>query len=211
MQFPTARLYAIIDPAQTGGRSAIAAAEALIRAGVRLIQYRDKRGSSREIFETGRQIAELVHHAGGAFIINDRADVALAVNADAVHLGQEDLPVELARRMLQAGTGTTKWIGVSTHTLAQVREANCSTADYVAFGPIFATGTKEHPDPAVSIEGLREARRATRKPLVAIGGITLAQAPAVIEAGADSIAIIGDLLGHPDISARAQEFLRVLG
>ena len=211
MQFPIARLYAIIDPTQTGGRSAIAAAEALIGAGVRLIQFRDKRGSSREIFETGRQIAELVHRAGGAFIVNDRTDVAVAADADAVHLGQEDLPVELARRVLQAGTGATKWIGVSTHTLEQVREASRSTADYVAFGPIFATGTKEHPDPAVGIEGLREARRATRKPLVAIGGIALAQAPAVIKAGADSVAAIGDLLRYPDIGARAQEFLRVLG
>lgn len=211
MQFPIARLYAIIDPAQAGERSAIGVAEALLGAGVRLIQYRDKRGSSRQIFETGRQIAELVLRAGGAFIINDRADVALAVDADAVHLGQEDLLVELARRLLQAGAGTTKWIGVSTHTPAQVREASRSTADYIAFGPIFATATKEHPDPAVGIEGLREARRATSKPLVAIGGITLDQAPAVIEAGADSVAVIGELLRYPDIGARAREFLKASG
>ncbi len=210
-QFPVARLYAIIDPAQAGGRSAVEVAEALLGAGVRLIQYRDKRGSSRQIFDTGRQIAELARRAGGVFIVNDRADVALALEADGVHLGQEDLPAELARRVLLAGAGPTKWIGVSTHTLVQVREADRSTADYIAFGPIFATRTKERPDPVVGLEGLREARRATLKPLVAIGGITLDQAQSVIEAGADSVAVIGDLLGYPDIGARAGEFLKALG
>ena len=137
---------------------------------------------------------------------SDRADVALAVSADGVHLGQDDLPVELARRILNQG----KWIGCSTHNLAQVIEADKSSADYVAFGPIFPTGSKERPDPVVGLEGLRKAREATRKPLVAIGGITVENARATIEAGADSVAVISDLIGAPDVAARARKFLEAL-
>jgi thiamine-phosphate pyrophosphorylase len=132
--------------------------------------------------------------------------VARATDADGVHLGQDDLPVEMARRVLAAD----KWIGYSTHSPGQVVEADRSTADYVAFGPIFPTASKENPDPVVGLEGLREARRATGKPLVAIGGITLQNAREVLAAGADSVAVIGDLLEGPDIRARAREFLRVL-
>lgn len=179
----------------------------LLTAGVRLIQFRDKQASSGELFEHSRQIAESVRRWGGVFIVNDRADVARAVDANGVHVGQEDLPVELARRVLGPG----KWVGYSTHVLEQVVEADRSSADYIAFGPIFPTQSKERPDPIVGLEGLREARKATRKPLVAIGGITVQNARHVIEAGADSVAVIRDLLSSPDIGERAKEFLRVLG
>lgn len=209
-QFPIARLYAIIDPAQAGGRTVVEVADALVSAGVTLIQYRNKRSSAREVYEDGRQIAARIGSSGGLFVVNDRADVALALEADGVHLGQEDLPVESARRLFSSARGRTKWIGISAHTLAQIQEANRSPADYVAFGPIFATSSKERPDAVVGLDGLRRARQATRKPLVAIGGITLANAAAVIEAGADSVAVIGDLLRHPDIAARAREFMKVL-
>ncbi|HKS96069.1 MAG TPA: thiamine phosphate synthase [Terriglobia bacterium] len=209
-QFPIARLYAIIDPAQAGGRTVVEVADALVSAGVTLIQYRNKRSSAREVYEDGRQIAARIGSSGGLFVVNDRADVALALEADGVHLGQEDLPVESARRLLSSARGRTNWIGISAHTLAQIQEANRSPADYVAFGPIFATSSKERPDAVVGLDGLRRARQATRKPLVAIGGITLANAAAVIEAGADSVAVIGDLLRHPDIAARAREFMKVL-
>ena len=207
MDSPIPRLYAIIDPAQTGDRSPTEVCEILLSAGVRLIQYRDKHASSRRLFETSRQIAAQVRRAGGVFIVNDRADVALAAGADGVHVGQDDLPVELARRML----GAEKWIGCSTHGLAQVVEADKSSSDYIAFGPIFPTQSKDRPDPVVGLEGLREARKVTRKPLVAIGGITLENARAVIEAGADSVAVIASLLRASDLGARAREFLQWLG
>ena len=206
MPFSLQRLYAIIDRAQTEERSPVAIAQALLSAGVRLIQYRDKHGSSRQLFHIGSEIAEKVRQAHGVFIVNDRADVARAINAHGVHLGQDDLPVELARRVLKSD----KRVGCSTHDLAQVREAENSSADYVAFGPIFATHSKENAEPVVGLEGLRQARAATRKPLVAIGGITVHNARAAIEAGADCVAVISDLLSAQDIGERAGEFLRTL-
>jgi thiamine-phosphate pyrophosphorylase len=204
---PFPRLYAIIDPAQAGGRSPAEVAAALLAAGVRLIQLRDKQASSGELCESAQRVGEWVRKGGGIFIVNDRADVARAIDADGVHVGQDDLPVESARALL----GPEKLVGFSTHVLAQVREADQSTADYIAFGPIFPTASKENPDPVVGLAGLREARQATRKPLVAIGGINLENARAVIEAGADSVAVIRALVGAPDIRQRAEEFLQVLG
>jgi thiamine-phosphate diphosphorylase len=197
------RLYAIIDPAQAGGRSSVEVAADLLAAGVRLIQLRDKHASSGELYQSALRVAGCVHKGGGVFIVNDRADIARAVDADGVHVGQEDLPVESARFVIGSG----KMIGYSTHVLEQVREADRSTADYIAFGPIFPTTSKENPDAVVSLKGLIEARKATQKPLVGIGGITLENARTVIEAGADSIAVISALLGAPDIRERAEEFL----
>ncbi len=200
------RLYAIIDPARLGGRAPAAAARALISADVRLIQYRDKHASSRQLYETCTELRRLLHAAGCRLIVNDRADVARTAEADGVHLGQTDLPVELARRVLATG----QWLGCSTHSLEQVVEADGTTADYIAFGPVFPTASKENPDPVVGLEGLRQARRATRKPLVAIGGISLQNAREVFAAGADSVAVIGGLLDAPDLEQRAREFLSTL-
>jgi len=197
------RLYAIIDPAQADGRPSMEIATQLLAAGVRLIQLRDKHASSGELYSSAQKIAECVRDAGGVFIVNDRADVARAMDADGVHLGQDDLPVESARTLL----GPDKMIGYSTHVLEQVREADRSSANYIAFGPVFMTRSKENPELVVGLEGLREARKITRKPLVAIGGITLENACAVIEAGADSVAVIRALVGAPDIRSRAMEFL----
>jgi thiamine-phosphate diphosphorylase len=202
-RWPDSPLYAIIDPAQCGGRSQVDVAAALLAAGVRLIQLRDKHSSSGEIYASARQLCECIRKAEGVFIVNDRADVARAMDADGVHVGQDDLPVEAARALLGPG----KLIGYSTHVLEQVREGDRSTADYIAFGPIFPTASKENPDAVVGLDGLREARKATRKPLVAIGGISLENARAVFEAGADSIAVISALLGAPDIRRRAEQFL----
>ncbi len=219
MTFPIPRLYAIIDPAQTGGLAPVQVTEILLQAGVRLIQYRDKRGSSRRLFEASVQIADRVREAGGIFLVNDRADVASLAGADGVHVGQDDLPVELARRAWGIGrpqgepapaSRHSGLVGCSTHTLAQVRDADNTSADYIAFGPIFATESKEKHDPVVGLKALGEARRFTRKPLVAIGGITLDSAVDVIQAGADSVAVIGDLLKAPEIGARAREFLDIL-
>jgi thiamine-phosphate diphosphorylase len=207
MVSPIPRLYAIIDPAQAGGGAALQVAEMLLSAGVRLIQLRDKQASTRDLFEQARSVAACVRSGKGIFILNDRSDVARAAGADGVHVGQEDLPVELARQILGEG----KWVGYSTHVLAQVVEADKSSADYIAFGPIFPTASKARPDPVVGLEGLREARQATGKPLVAIGGITLQNARQVIDAGADSVAVIRGLLEAPDLAERAEEFLKVLG
>jgi thiamine-phosphate pyrophosphorylase len=207
MGFSIPRLYAIIDPARAGGRPPGVVAKELLSGGVRLIQLRDKQASSRQLYEACAELKELLRDCGCSLIVNDRADVARATDADGVHLGQDDLPVEMARGLLAPG----KWIGCSTHSVDQVAEADRSTADYIAFGPIFPTASKENPDPVVGLEGLRDARRVTGKPLVAIGGITLRNAREVLAAGADSVAVLGDLLNGPDIRGRAREFLSVLG
>ena len=206
MSFPLPRLYAIINAPGTGGPPPAAWGQELLDAGVRLIQLRFKGGTTRELYEAGLELAALVGRAAGTLIINDRADIALALDAGGVHVGQDDLPVKMARRLLGPG----KIVGISTHSIQQVREADRSSADYIAFGPIFPTRTKERPGPAVGLEGLRDARRATAKHLVAIGGITLEAAPAVLGAGADSVAVIGDLLRGEGVGHRAQQFLSVL-
>ena len=207
MDFRIPRLYAIIDPAQTEDLSPLAVTDILLSAGVRLIQYRGKTDSSRRLFDICSEISARVRQAGGTFIVNDRADVARLTDAHGVHVGKEYLPVEDVRRVLLAG----QRVGVSTHTRAQFEEADTSSADYIAFGPVFPTGSKERPDPVVGLDGLRRVRELTRKPLVAIGGITLANAPSVIEAGADSVAVIHDLLAAEDIGAQARKFLQALG
>ncbi|HLI30381.1 MAG TPA: thiamine phosphate synthase [Terriglobia bacterium] len=200
------RVYAILDAARIAPGALPEAARGLVASGIRMIQYRDKRATSREMYEASRLIAEIVQAAGGIFIVNDRADVAWVAGADGVHLGQDDLPAAEARRLLPAG----KVIGLSTHSLAQVAEADRAPVDYVAFGPIFATRSKERPDPVVGLAGLRAAREATRKPLVAIGGITFENAREVVESGADSVAVIDALLGAADLAERARQFLAIL-
>lgn len=140
----------------------------------------------------------------GRLIMNDRADLCLAADFDGVHVGQDDLSPESVRKII----GPDRWLGVSTHNPEQLSEADLTSADYLAIGPVFATSGKEKPDPVVGLEGVRRARALTRKPLVAIGGISRANAASVIEAGADSVAVISDLLRDPRKSA--EEFLRIL-
>jgi thiamine-phosphate pyrophosphorylase len=200
------RLYAILDRNGSGPRPPGELARALAQAGVRLIQYRDKKGSSRQIFEASQAIAGALEGSGCIFIVNDRADIARAIGAAGVHVGRDDLPVDLARRVLLP----RQMLGVSTHNLEQAAEAEASSADYVAIGPIFPTASKERPDPVVGLEGLKRVRRVVKKPLVAIGGISLENAKLVIEAGADSVAVIGSLMESSDVGKRAVEFLREL-
>ncbi len=198
------RLYAIIDAAFFSGTPALLAFAGELRAaGVALFQYRNKSGNAREMLSQARELRRRLESA--RLIMNDRADLCLAAGFDGVHMGQDDLSVEGARRVV----GEKLWVGVSTHVLEQVRAAAASTADYVAVGPVFATSSKANPDPVIGLEGVRLARSLTSRPLVAIGGITRQNCRAVIEAGADSVAVISDLLDNPGKSA--EEFLRQLG
>jgi thiamine-phosphate pyrophosphorylase len=202
-------LYAIIDAALLK-TSELSFAEMMAESGVELLQYRNKRATSRELFEASQAIsARLSRHAKrGAyeprFIVNDRADIALLANGQGVHVGQQDLSVEEARAIL----GPDKWVGVSTHSLEQLDAADKTSANYIAFGPIFPTSSKENPDPVVGLELLREARKHTHKPLVAIGGITLERAADAFHAGADSLAVARDLIVSENPAARAQLFFR---
>jgi len=199
------RLYPIVDAAFfSSTEELVGAAKQLVDSGCALLQYRNKSGTSRAMLD---QAFELKGHHGSALrlIMNDRADLCLAAEFDGVHVGQDDLSPQSVRKII----GPDRWLGVSTHNPEQLRGADSTTADYLAIGPVFATTSKEKPDPAVGLEGVRRARVLTRKPLVAIGGITRANAASVIEAGADSIAVISDLLRDPRKSA--EEFLRILG
>jgi thiamine-phosphate pyrophosphorylase len=198
------RLYAILDVAAFPDSDGLmVAAEGLVAGGVRLLQYRNKSGNSRQMLEQAR---ELKRRLGDSvlLIMNDRADLCLAADFGGVHLGQDDLSPEGARRVI----GLNLRLGVSTHNAQQVGAADRSAADYIAIGPVFLTSSKAHPDPLIGIDGVRRARAQTLKPLVAIGGITRENCRSVVEAGADAVAVISDLLRDPRKSAEA--FCRIL-
>jgi thiamine-phosphate pyrophosphorylase len=203
------RLYAIVDSSfHASTQNLVAYAEELATGGCTLIQYRNKAGNARVMLEQVRELRRLSRAGAPAphlrLIMNDRADLCLEANFDGVHVGQEDLSPEAVRGII----GPDRWLGVSTHNPEQLREADLTSADYLAIGPVFATFSKDKPDPIIGLEGVRRARALTRKPLVAIGGITRANAASVIEAGADSVAVISDLLREPRKSA--EEFFRIL-
>ena len=201
-------LYAIIDAALLK-ISELSFAEKMAEGGVALLQYRNKHATSRELFDASQSISAKLSGLAKPgvydprFIVNDRADIALLVKAKGVHVGQQDLAVEEARDIV----GRDNWVGVSTHSLEQLDAADKTSADYIAFGPIFPTRSKENPDPVVGLELLRKARQRTRKPLVAIGGITLERAAETFRAGADSLAVARDLIASHDPAARARLFL----
>jgi len=202
IDFP--RLYPIIDASFFfDDRALLIFAEQLLGAGITLLQYRNKQGSSSQMLSQARELRRL---AGNRcrLIMNDRADLCLAAAFDGVHVGQEDLPPEAVRSLLRKPL----WIGVSTHNPEQLQAADATDADYLAIGPVYSTRSKEKPDPVVGLEGVCSARAVTRKPLVAIGGITRQNARAVIEAGADSVAVISDLL--PDPRRAIAEFQQLL-
>ena len=203
------RLYAILDRrCFTAKETLLSAAEDLSRAGVLLMQYRNKQSQAGTTLSEARELRERLLAANRVtprLIMNDRADLCLAAEYDGVHVGQEDLFAEAARKIV----GPDRWVGVSTHHPAQVAKADQTSADYIAIGPVFPTLSKSNPDPVIGPDGVRQARGLTRKPLVAIGGITRQNCLSVIEAGADSVAVISDLL--PDAAKSAEEFLRILG
>ena len=205
----TSRLYPILDAGVFAARGIplTDAAHQLHAAGVTLLQYRDKNAGPQTILRNAAVIAAAFAGSGATLIMNDRADLAVLAGWDGVHVGQEDLSPSDARIVLGQG----KIIGVSTHTYEQVIAADASVADYVAIGPVFATGTKLDAEPVVGLEGVRLARTLTRKPLVAIGGITRENVRSVIDAGADSVAVISGLFvpGEP-VEKVARDFLELL-
>ena len=210
------RLYPVIDFAAFASQadpvdSMLRFAEVLLRGRATLIQFRDKSGDTARMLSCARELRRVTRKRA-SLIINDRADICLAAQADGVHLGQDDLSPAAARKILsEEGKKQSRplVVGFSTHNLDQVREANLMPIDYLAVGPVFATGSKVNPDPVIGLEGVRQARAATAKPLVAIGGITRKNCREVMDAGADAVAVISDLLESP-VKA-VEEFLRILG
>jgi thiamine-phosphate pyrophosphorylase len=182
-------------------------ASELKAAGVQLLQYRNKAGGPRQVLRDAAVIGEVMEGSGCRLIMNDRADLAVLAGWGGVHVGQGDLSPERARRVV----GVERWVGVSTHTEEQVRVADASCADYVAVGPVFATGTKPDTEPVIGLDGVRRARALTAKPIVAIGGITRENARSVIDAGADSVAVISGLFVEGEtVEKVAGDFLRNL-
>jgi thiamine-phosphate pyrophosphorylase len=207
-RFP--RLYAIVDRATLDrrGLSVGEFARELREGGVRLVQYRDKVNGPQEVLRAAHEIDAAFAGAEVTRLMNDRADLAVLADWEGVHVGQGDLPVEAARRVVGSG----KLVGVSTHDEEQMRAAIASGPDYVAVGPVFATSSKANPDPVVGLEFVPRARVMTELPIVAIGGITLANARSVIEAGADAVAVIGGLFVEGRrVREVARDFLDVLG
>jgi thiamine-phosphate pyrophosphorylase len=198
-------LYAIVDPLDTG-RPPEDLAAAYLAGGARLLQLRAKDASSRELLRAAERIVALARAAGALFLVNDRPDVARAVDADGVHLGQDDLPVAAARRAL----GPSRLVGVSTHDLAEARAAVAAGADYIGVGPIYATTSKEKALPARGLDLVATVRAEVRCPIVAIGGITAETAPAVRAAGADAVAMIAALARAADPEAEVRRVIAAL-
>ena len=205
MRLVLPRLYVILDAALLTIPETECARQ-LVDAGVRLLQYRNKTASARDLLESSRRLSAELMLRGVTLIVNDRADIAALAHASGVHVGQNDLDVEQARTIVGGG----KLVGISTHNRAQFEQAAATSADYIAVGPIFSTSTKSNPDPIVGTEFIRQMRPLTDKPIVAIGGITLERAVEVVRAGADSAAVISDILHASDPGARARQFIEKL-
>jgi thiamine-phosphate pyrophosphorylase len=201
------RYYPILDTATLArlGVSPEDAACAMIAGGARIMQFRHKGHFERAVFEQAERVARMCKEAGAQFILDDRADYAALLDCG-VHLGQNDLPPAEARKIV----GPSRMLGFSTHNASQLELANEEPADYLAVGPIFATASKENPDAVVGVKALRHLRGLTAKPLVAIGGINRDNARAVLDAGADAVAVIGDALcGVEELRKRTEEWIEL--
>ena len=199
-------LYIILDPSVCPARPLTEVLTAAAEAGASIFQYRNKTASMKEVYVEALALRQAAANAGVLFIVNDRCDLALAVDADGVHLGQGDLPLDLARKVM----GQDKLIGISTHNSDQVREATAGKPDYLGFGPIFKPGSKQDHDPVVGLEGLRAMRPLTSLPVFAIGGIQIDQVGEVTRFGANGVAVISAIMKAPDISHAVKMFLAQL-
>jgi thiamine-phosphate pyrophosphorylase len=199
------RGYYFITDAKLSRAGNVSDVRQAVAAGVQAVQYRRPEGSARELYAEAAQLRELCR--GPLFLINDRVDIALAVGADGVHLGQRDLPLASARKLLGPG----KIIGLTVHGLAEARQAEAAGADYLGVSPIFTTQTKADAGPPAGIALIQQIRSAVKIPLVAIGGITLANAPEVIRAGADGLCAISAVVCREDVRAEIEKFQRLFG
>lgn len=198
-------LCVITDRKVSGGLSHPEIAELALRGGASIIQLRDKEASPRELLSEAFALAQLCRQYGATFIVNDRLDLALASGADGVHLGQDDLPAKAARRLLQG-----KLLGISTHSLEQAVKAEEDGADYIGVGPIFPTATKETGYQPLGLKGLSRIREAVKVPILAIGGISFENAPSVITAGADGVAVVKAVVGAQDIVQAAYRLREIV-
>jgi thiamine-phosphate pyrophosphorylase len=198
-------LYVILDAALLPS-DPTESLKKLIDAGARLFQYRNKTVSSLEFLQSAQALCLTARQEKAMFLVNDRADIARLAWANGVHVGQDDLEVSAARAIM----GNDAIVGVSTHNLEQFRAAAESDVDYIAVGPVFETKSKAKPDPVVGLDFVREARELTSKPIVAIGGITLERAAEVIAAGANSVAVISDILAAKNPALRVKQYLEIL-
>ncbi len=204
MSLARASLCVITDAGLAPGKDHLAVAEAALAGGADVIQLRDKGGDLRDLLRQARAIQALCRQRRATFIVNDRVDLALAADADGAHVGQDDLPAEAARQLL----GPRRILGVSTHSVEQARAALAAGADYIGFGPMFTTGTKATGYTPRGAAGLGEVRAAVGGlPILAIGGITLANVAQVIRAGATAPAVISAVVAAPDLAAAARAFV----
>lgn len=199
------RLYVITGEEYHPGRDLLEVMEEAIRGGADIVQLRDKRGTKREVLHKARALRELTRRYGVTFIVNDHVDIALACDADGVHLGQDDLPLPEARRIL----GDDRIIGVSTHAIEEARRAEAEGADYIGVGPVFPTKTKENAAP-VTTAYVRQVAAEIRIPFVAIGGITLDNVGQVLEAGARRICAVSAIVGSADVRGTCEAFRRMI-
>jgi thiamine-phosphate pyrophosphorylase len=199
-------LYVITDRQQSGGRPLLTVVEAALRGGARAFQLREKDLPPRDLYPLALQMRQLTQAHGARLLINDRLDVALAVNADGVHLTTTSLPASVARRLL----GPDRLLGVSTHNLAEAQAAAEEGADFVVFGPVFFTPSKAPYGQPIGLDALRTVRAALGLPILAIGGIKKANLDQVIAAGADGIAVISAVISADDPAAATQDLLATL-
>lgn len=199
-------LYVVTDETLSGGLSHSRIAELAVEGGADIIQLREKKKTDLELYEIGREIREITERKGACFIINDRIDIALACRADGVHLGQGDLPLSFVRAFAPAPF----IIGISVGSVEEATNAEKEGADYVAVSPVFSTGSKDDAGPGLGLQMVRDIRAAVRIPVVAIGGIHMGNAPEIIKAGADGVAVISAVVNSPDIRAAAQSLRTII-
>jgi thiamine-phosphate pyrophosphorylase len=199
-------LYLVTDRELARGRSTLEIVKAAVQGGVTCVQLREKECSTLDFIEQARTIKDFLKAQGVPLVINDRVDVALAVEADGVHLGQTDMPLEIAKKIL----GGSMFIGISAESLEDALEAQKGGADYLGVSPIYATPTKTDTAPALGLEGLRDIRKAVNIPLVGIGGLNLNNAPEVIRNGADGVAVVSAIVAAADPGQAAAELKRII-